>query len=77
MKVQGQRKIHSLIETFASTAIGYVAALSTQIIVFPWFDIEVTFNQQLSIGVIFTIVSIIRGFFVRRLFNFMHVKGWL
>jgi len=74
---KGQKKTTSLIEICLNTAIGYFVALTTQIIIFPWFDIDVTFNQQLGIGFIFIVVSIIRGYFVRRLFNLIHIRGWL
>lgn len=66
-----QSKKKSFFEVIVSTAIGYIAALATQIIVFPWFNIEVKFSDQLTIGIIFTIVSIARGYFVRRLFNYL------
>ena len=73
----GQKKKVSLMEVLINTAIGYFVALATQIIVFPCFDIEVTYHQQFMIGLIFTVVSIVRGYFVRRLFNVIHVRGWL
>lgn len=73
----GQKKKHSFLETVINTAIGYFVALATQMIVFPWFDIEVTYTQQFAIGFIFTVVSIVRGYFVRRMFNLIHVRGWL
>lgn len=78
-KVQaaGQKKKHSFIETCINTGIGYFVALATQIIAFPWFGIEVTHTQQLAIGLIFTVVSVVRGYFVRRLFNYIHICGWL
>lgn len=66
-----QSKKQSLLEVIISTAIGYIVALATQILIFPWFDIEIKFSEQLAIGIIFTIVSIIRGFCVRRLFNYI------
>lgn len=64
-----QTKKASLFEVITSTAIGYVAALATQLLIFPWFNIQIKFSEQLWIGVIFTIVSIVRGYLVRRLFN--------
>jgi len=73
----GQKKKVSLMEVLINTAIGYFVALATQIIVFPWFNIEVTYSQQFAIGAIFTVVSIVRGYFVRRMFDLIHVKGWL
>jgi hypothetical protein len=66
-----QSKKRSFFEVAVSTAIGYFAALATQIIVFPLFDIKVEFSDQLAIGVIFTIVSVARGYLVRRLFNYL------
>lgn len=65
-----QSKKQSLIEVMISTTLGYIVALATQILIFPWFDIQVKFSDQLWIGIIFTIVSIARGYCVRRLFNY-------
>jgi len=75
--MKGQKKKHSFVEVIINTIIGYFVALLTQVIIFPWFDISVTYKQQFLIGLIFTIVSIVRGYFVRRFFNLLHIKGWL
>ena len=75
--MKGQKKKASLIEALINTAIGYFVALATQVVIFPWFGIDVTLGQQVTIGVIFTVVSIVRGYFVRRMFNLVHIKGWL
>ena len=72
-----QKKIHSFIEVCINTGLGYGVALATQIVAFLWFDIEITYYQQAQIGVIFTIVSVARSYFIRRLFNFIHLRGWL
>ena len=72
-----QTKKASLVETLLSTAIGYSIAVTTQIIVFPWFGLYVPLHDNLLIGCIFTVVSIARGFCVRRLFENLRVKGIL
>lgn len=54
------------------TALGYTVALLTQLLVFPLFGLEVSLSSNLLIGAIFTVVSLIRSYFVRRLFNWMH-----
>jgi hypothetical protein len=59
----------SLIEAVANVVIGYGVAVLTQLLAFPIFGIEVTLADQLGIGAIFTAVSIIRSYCVRRLFN--------
>ena len=52
--------------------IGYFVALIAQLIVFPLYDLEVSFSQNLQIGLIFTVVSIARSYLLRRLFNRLH-----
>lgn len=64
-----QSKRQSLIETVTSTFIGLVVSFLTQIIVFPIYNLEVNFSQNLQITLIFTVVSILRGYVVRRVFN--------
>jgi hypothetical protein len=59
----------SLIETITSTAIGYSVAVVTQVIIFPLFGIIIPLQDNLAIGAIFTVVSIVRGYVVRRVFN--------
>lgn len=72
-----QKRIHSMMETVLSTLIGYGVAVATQILVFPLFDIHVSLETNLAIGYLFTLVSIIRGYAVRRLFNWLHTEGIL
>jgi hypothetical protein len=59
----------SLIETITSTAIGYSVAVATQVSVFPLFGINIPLQDNLAIGAIFTVISIVRGYVVRRVFN--------
>lgn len=72
-----QTRKASFAETCLSTAIGYAIAVLTQMTVFPWFGLHVELHTNLLIGVIFTVVSIARGFFVRRLFEHLRVQGIL
>lgn len=64
-----QSKMESLIETLANTAIGYLVALGSQLLIFPMFDIHVSLSQNLLIGLWFTAISIARGYVLRRYFN--------
>jgi hypothetical protein len=73
----GQSRRSSLIEISLSTAIGYVVAVSSQMLVFPLVGIHTNPETNLEIGAFMTVVSVIRGFFVRRLFNHLHVRGVL
>lgn len=64
-----QTRLESLVEVLINVAIGWVIALITQLLVFPLFGINISIFEQLGISVIFTIVSIVRGYVIRRWFN--------
>ena len=66
-----QSRKMSMMETIISTAIGYGVALVAQMIVLPAFGMKASLSDNLIIGAIFTAVSIVRGYFVRRLFNWI------
>lgn len=77
MDNNGQSRKGSLVESLLNIAIGYGIAILTQLLVFPIFGIAIPLHDNLFIGAIFTIVSLIRSYTLRRLFNWLHVKGLL
>ena len=64
-----QTKYQSLIESITNILIGYLTALLSQVLIFPIFDIDVTFQDNLLIGLYFTIIGLLRSYLVRRYFN--------
>ncbi len=70
-----QSRIMSMVEAAANVAIGYVLAIATQIVVFPWFGIETGLAEHLSIGLAFVGVSLVRGYLLRRLFEAIRMHG--
>ena len=64
-----QSRLGSLIESVVNILIGYGIAFATQVIVFPWFGIHVPLSSQFGIGAIFTVVSLVRSYAIRRWFN--------
>jgi len=64
-----QTKKHSIIESITQTIIGLGTSILIQVILYPIMDITVTFSQNLIITTVFFIVSIIRGYFIRRYFS--------
>jgi hypothetical protein len=75
--MKGQSKRHSFLEALLGTAIGFWVAVGSQYLIFPIFGIYTEFRVHVYLGLFFTVVSIIRGYFVRRLFNWLHIKGVL
>lgn len=69
-----QSRKMSLIESLANVALGYALAIMTQIVVFPWFDLEADLTQHLTIGVAFVGVSLVRGYLLRRLFERLRTR---
>jgi hypothetical protein len=75
MKPTGQSRLGSLLESIVNILIGYWVAVLSQIYVFPLFGIHLPLSSNLYIGLIFTVVSLVRSYTLRRLFNLFHVKG--
>jgi len=64
-----QSRTMSLVEAATNIVVGYVLAVATQIVVFPWFGIVTGLAEHLTIGLAFVGVSLVRGYLLRRLFE--------
>lgn len=64
-----QTRLMSLVESVANVIIGYGVAVVTQILIFPVFGLHTTLAQNLTLGAVFTVVSIARSYVLRRLFE--------
>jgi len=58
-----------MIEAFANVAIGYGVAVTSQVLVFPLVGINVDIETNLLIGLIFTVISLVRSYILRRIFT--------
>ena len=67
MKQQSRRL--SLIESITQTAVGFLVSLLVQLVLYPLMGIPVTFAQNLWITGVFTVVSVGRGYVLRRVFE--------
>ncbi len=70
-----QSRLMSLVESVANVIVGYGIAVATQLLVFPWFGLPARLNDALAIGAIFTVVSILRSFLLRRLFEAIRMRS--
>lgn len=64
-----QSRTMSAIESCINVGSGYILAMATQAVVYPIYGIQTSVGQDAGIAVIFTIVSLIRSFFWRRVFS--------
>lgn len=70
-----QSRLASLLETCTSIAIGFAVSVVITAVVMPIYGHAVSFADNLQITAIFTVASIIRGYYVRRLFNWWHSRA--
>jgi hypothetical protein len=70
-----QSRLMSLVEATANVVVGYGLAVLTQMLVFPMFGVRTTLAQNMTLGIIFTVVSIARSYMLRRLFEGLHVDS--
>ena len=70
-----QSRAISLVESVANVIVGFGVAVATQSVVFPLFGLQVALSANLAIGAVFTVVSIVRSYLLRRLFEHLRVHG--
>ena len=64
-----QSKKQSFIESLTSTTIGIIIGIVLNLTILPVFGYPVSLSDSLWISIIFTIVSIMRSYIIRRWFN--------
>lgn len=70
-----QSRSMSAVEAATNVAVGYGVAVFTQIVVFPIFGLSVGLRDNLLIGAVFTVVSLLRSYALRRAFNWIESNG--
>tara|TARA_R110000803_G_scaffold127858_1_gene195248 strand:- start:2688 stop:2927 length:240 start_codon:yes stop_codon:yes gene_type:complete len=64
------------LETILDIGSGFVLAILTQIIIFPYFGYEVTMLKSIHLALIFTGISMLRSWCWRMYFNYKDVTTW-
>ena len=64
-----QSKRESLVETLTNVSIGWFISFIANMLVLPLFGYNINLTDGVLISVIFTTISIVRGYMVRRWFN--------
>jgi hypothetical protein len=59
----------SAAEAAANVGIGYLVALAATAVILPLFGYRVTAQDAIGISAAFTVVSLVRSYALRRLFN--------
>jgi hypothetical protein len=64
-----QTRLGSLIEACVNVAIGLAISLVANALVFPLFGFHPTLGENVWISVIYTVISLVRSYLLRRFFN--------
>ena len=69
-----QSKLHSFIESVTQTVVAFLLAVYVvQPLVFEYeMGIQVDTGTSMRVAIVFTLVSLVRSYFVRRAFNEWH-----
>lgn len=71
----GQTKLESLVEVLANIMIGMVVTVLASPVIYSWFNATFTLAQNIGLTMVFTVLSVVRGYIVRRWFN-NNMKGF-
>lgn len=64
-----QTRAMSLVESVTNVAVGFGLALAVQLMLFPMLGLSASMGEHLAISAVFTLVSVARGYALRRLFE--------
>lgn len=71
----GQTRAQSLTESVTNIGIGWLLSLGVTAVVLPCFGHQVTFGENAAMTTIFTAISLVRSYAVRRYFNHVHSQN--
>ncbi len=69
VKIVGQSRRGSIAETVTNTAVGFAINWGANLVILPLFGLPITGGQAFHMGLVFTAISIARGYVMRRVFN--------
>ncbi len=64
-----QSRLSSAIEAVFNVIIGFTINFSANALVFPLFGWHISPSQNFALGAIYTIISLVRSYVIRRYFN--------
>jgi len=71
---KGQSKWHSFIEAWVNIFIGFSVNYVANLLIFPLFGFHISLAANFLMGLIYTAISLIRSYLIRRYFNRLMIK---
>lgn len=67
-----QTRKQSAIEAMMNIVIGYTINFAANLLLFPLFGWDISVQQNLLLGVLYTLISFARSYALRRFYNWWH-----
>lgn len=64
-----QTRTGSFIEAWINVLIGFSINYIANLLIFPLFDMHISLSDNLLLGLIYTLISVVRSYAIRRWFN--------
>lgn len=64
-----QTKLGSFVEAWANIFVGFAINYTANLMILPWFGFAITPAKAFYIGLVFTVISLVRSYVLRRWFN--------
>ena len=62
------------VESVANLVIGFAINFSANLAILPFFGFNLTAKDAFGIGLVFTVISLVRSFYLRRMFEWVRVN---
>jgi len=69
-----QSRLMSWLESLINIAVGFGISLAAQMFFLPLLGVAIDFHQNLFFALIMTVISLLRSFILRRIFEALHIR---
>lgn len=71
-----QTRVGSFIEAIINVLVGFTIATIANLVFIPMFGYPITLEDSIGVGAILTVISIIRSYTLRRIFNWFVLRKY-
>ena len=67
-----QTKKQSALEAIMNILFGYSVNFTANMFILPMFGFDISIGQNMALGVLYTLISFVRSYIIRRYYNWYH-----
>ena len=73
--MRGQSRLHSWLEAGANIVVGFTINYFANLLIFPLFGFHISLGANFVMGLIYTVISLVRSYALRRWFNAIMLRA--